>query len=322
MPVESGDRSLFDFEHRAQPLRVSSAVVYAGTCSWADPHFMAEGDFYPRGVRSKPEARLKYYATVFPTVEVDATYYALLPPEYARRYARWTPDGFVFHVKAFGLFTGHGADTQRLPRHLLEFLPEELKGKRRVTHEDLPEEVETMCWEYFLEFLAGLRESNRLGYVLFQFPRWQRYYEKWPKRLAYLRRMLDGYRLAVEFRHRSWWQGANRDQVLGALREQGAIYVVPDEPQLDWTVPADWEITSDWSVVRFHGRNAEAWSKRGAETKEVYDYLYSEGELREWAKKTREVAGQLDRLFLMFNNHVRGNSARNARMILQLLGEG
>jgi uncharacterized protein YecE (DUF72 family) len=298
------------------------AEVYAGTCSWADPHFVKEGEFYPRGARSKPEARLKYYATVFPTVEIDATYYALLPPEYARRYARWTPDGFVFHVKAFGLFTGHGADTQRLPRHVREFLPAELGQKRRIAHDDLPEEVETMCWEYFLEFLRELHDSGRLGYVLFQFPPWQKYYEKWPKRLGYLRRMLDGYRLAVEFRHRSWLELSHRDLVLGSLREHDAIYVVPDEPHLDWTVPPDVGITSDWSVVRFHGRNAEAWGKRGAETKEVYDYLYSGSELREWAKKTREITGQVDRVFLMFNNHVRGNSARNAQMILQLLEEG
>ncbi|MDR5682455.1 MAG: DUF72 domain-containing protein [Armatimonadota bacterium] len=318
MPAAS-QHTLFEPGPAARPLRIAGTEVYAGTCSWADPHFVKEGEFYPQGVRSRPDARLKYYATVFPTVEIDATYYALLPPEYARRYAQWTPDGFVFHVKAFGLFTGHGADPRRLPRHIAEFLPAELYGRRRIADEDLPEEVETMCWEYFLEFLRGLRDADRLGYVLFQFPPWQKYYEKWPRRASYLRRMLEGYRMAVEFRHRSWLDPAHRDAVLRSLREHGVIYVVPDEPQLDWTVPPDVEITSDWSVVRFHGRNAQAWAKRGAETKEVYDYLYSEKELRAWAERTREIAGRVDRVFMMFNNHVRGNSARNAQMILQLL---
>jgi uncharacterized protein YecE (DUF72 family) len=54
----------------------SGARIRAGTASWTDPTMVAPGVFYPDGVAS-PEARLRYYASRFPLVEVDSTYYAL-----------------------------------------------------------------------------------------------------------------------------------------------------------------------------------------------------------------------------------------------------
>ncbi len=310
---------LFEDRPPARPLRLGRAEVYVGTCSWADPHFVREGAFYPRGVRSRADLRLRYYATVFPTVELDATYYTLLPPELAHRYARWTPEGFVLHVKAFGLLTGHGVDPSRLPPHIQSFLPPELRRKPRVHREELPEEVETLCWEAFLEFLRALQEAGRLGYVLFQFPRWTTFSLRALQELERIRAMLEGYRVAVEFRHRSWLAPQHRERTLRCLRSLDFIYTVPDEPQLPWTVPPEVAVTSSWSVVRFHGRNAAAWSRRGASTLEVYDYFYSEEELRPWAEQARALAQEVDRLFLMFNNHVRGYSAQNARMLLRLL---
>ncbi|MDR7416030.1 MAG: DUF72 domain-containing protein [Armatimonadota bacterium] len=317
----STQESLFEDRPPARPIRLGRAEVYVGTCSWADPHFVREGDFYPRRVRAKPDLRLRYYASVFPTVELDATHYALLPPDLARRYAQWTPEGFLLHVKAFGLLTGHDVDPRRLPPHIRTFLPEEILRKPRVGREEVPEEAQTLCWEAFLEFLRVLREDGRLGYVLFQFPRWTTFSARALQELEHIRAVLPGYRVAVEFRHRSWLAPQNREKTLDALRSLDLIYTVPDEPQLPWTVPPEVAVTSNWSVVRFHGRNAAAWSRRGATTLEVYDYLYSEEELWPWARKVRSLAREVDRLFLMFNNHVRGSSAKNARMLLGLLQE-
>ena len=107
----------------AEPLRISRTAVYAGTCSWADTHFVKEGKFYPPEAAAKPAARLRYYASVFPTVEIDATYYVLLDPDLTDRWIEWTPKGFVFHAKAFGLFTGHAVDPRRLPADIRRLLP-------------------------------------------------------------------------------------------------------------------------------------------------------------------------------------------------------
>ncbi|MCS7173470.1 MAG: DUF72 domain-containing protein [Armatimonadetes bacterium] len=312
---------LFEHPPAAYPLRLGRAEVYVGTCSWADPHFVREGDFYPPKVRHRPDLRLRYYASVFPTVELDATYYALLPPALARRYGEWTPPGFLLHTKAFGLFTGHGVDPRRLPPHIQSFLPPELLHRPRLVREEIPEEVETLCWEAFLEFLRVLQQAGRLGYVLFQFPRWATFSQKALTELEHIRAMLRDYRVAVEFRHRSWLVPPNRRKTLESLRALDFIYTVPDEPDLPWTVPPEVAVTSSWSVVRFHGRNAAAWSRRGATTLEVYDYCYAEEELRPWAYRARSLAQEVDRLFLMFNNHVRGSSVRNAQMLLRLLQE-
>ena len=61
----------------ASPLRIGdSGTIRIGTASWTDPTMTASGVFYPEGADSAEE-RLNYYASRFPVVEVDATYYAL-----------------------------------------------------------------------------------------------------------------------------------------------------------------------------------------------------------------------------------------------------
>src|SRR5512132_2057040 len=76
--------------------------IYCGTCSWTDRTLIESGGFYQAQIRS-PEARLRYYAQVFPIVEIDSTYYALPSEQNARLWAERTPPGFVFNIKAFGL---------------------------------------------------------------------------------------------------------------------------------------------------------------------------------------------------------------------------
>ena len=54
-----------------------------------------------------PEDRLRYYASQFPLVEVDSSYYAMPKPEVAQLWTERTPQDFTFNIKAFHLFTGH-----------------------------------------------------------------------------------------------------------------------------------------------------------------------------------------------------------------------
>ena len=60
----------------AEPMKIGQASVRVGTASWTDPTMTAPGVFYPADADT-PEERLRFYATQFPVVEVDATYYAL-----------------------------------------------------------------------------------------------------------------------------------------------------------------------------------------------------------------------------------------------------
>ena len=53
------------------------------------------------------EDRLRHYASCFPLVEVDATYYRLPSERNSELWVERTPEEFVFNVKAFGLLTQH-----------------------------------------------------------------------------------------------------------------------------------------------------------------------------------------------------------------------
>ena len=95
--------------------RSLSAAVRIGTCSWADETLTKT--WYPSSVRTA-EARLHHYAEQFDTVELNASYYALPSPDATAAWARRTPPGFVFHVKAFGMMTRHPVRAEQLPADL------------------------------------------------------------------------------------------------------------------------------------------------------------------------------------------------------------
>jgi len=55
---------------------LTSREIRIGTSSWTDPTMTRAGAFYPAGT-SSAEKRLRYYASQFPVVEVDSSYYSL-----------------------------------------------------------------------------------------------------------------------------------------------------------------------------------------------------------------------------------------------------
>ena len=63
--------------------------------------------------------------------------------------------------------------------------------------------------------------------------------------------------------------------------------------------------TSATAYVRFHGRNASTWNKRTGSAAERFDHLYSYDELREWVEPLRELAGEAESVYAMFNNNGR-----------------
>src|SRR2546426_3852586 len=115
-----------------RPIRISGGgAVRIGTASWTDPTMTAKGVFYPDDATTAEE-RLRYYSTLFPLVEVDATYYALPRQQQAELWVERTPDDFMFDVKAHALMTGQPSEVKRLPRDIREALPEEVKSKNRI----------------------------------------------------------------------------------------------------------------------------------------------------------------------------------------------
>src|SRR5688500_19345580 len=103
-----------------------AAPIRIGTCSWADEALTKH--WYPKGV-SSAEERLPYYAEHFSTVEVDSTYYRLPEAELVAKWADRTPDGFVMHIKAFGLMTRHPVKAEVLPEDIRAAVEDDAHGR-------------------------------------------------------------------------------------------------------------------------------------------------------------------------------------------------
>ena len=145
--------------------------IRIGTASWTDPTMTAAGVFYPEGADSAEE-RLAYYASKFPLVEVDATYYALPSRRTAELWVERTPPDFTFDVKAHALMTGQPTETKRLPKDLRAALPDDIAAKSRIYAKDLPDGLRDDVWAWFADGLEPLKDAGQLGSILLQYPRW------------------------------------------------------------------------------------------------------------------------------------------------------
>jgi uncharacterized protein YecE (DUF72 family) len=123
--------------------------------------------------------------------------------------------------------------------------------------------------------------------------------------------------MLVEFRHSSWYDDEHRDETLRFLEELGASNVIVDAPRIEGAknlIPTVLALTSPTAYVRFHGRNAETWNKRGGGAAERFDYLYSDDELAEWVDPLRELAGQAEQAYAFFNNNATSPDGHGGRM--------
>jgi uncharacterized protein YecE (DUF72 family) len=164
--------------------------------------------------------KLRYYAGLFPIVEVNSTFYRLPAPGVAASWVRRTPTGFRFAAK--------------FPQTITHDL--RLVG----TNEEL---------QRFLAVLKPLREAGKFSAALLQLPpslpfeegTVRTFYETLPRDLP----------VAVEFRERSWLV----PESYRLLEEFGLAYVIVDGPHL----PIDLRVTAPFAYVRWHGHGAPIW---------------------------------------------------------------
>jgi uncharacterized protein YecE (DUF72 family) len=266
--------------------------IRVGTAGWTDRTLIAAG-WYPAEA-STPERRLRYYASQFPLVEVDSSYYALPAERTARAWAERTPAGFTFNVKAFSLFTQHPTPVRALPADLREAAGQ--AGKDRVYLKDVDPAVANAAWDRFLAALGPLRAADYI--------------------VACAERAAPD-RVCVEFRNRTWMTEDNQRETLDFLAGHGLPYVCVDEPQgYPSSIPPVLAATSDLAVVRMHGHSDKWTSKQIAEK---FGYRYDEAELDEWAGRLRGLAGQADTTHVLFNNCYRDWAHVNARQLTELL---
>jgi uncharacterized protein YecE (DUF72 family) len=279
-----------------------------GTCSWTDKALLSSG-WYPKGQRDA-EGRLRYYASQFPVVEVDATYYALPAARNGQLWAERTGDGFRFDVKAFSLLTGHPTRPEAMPADLRDALV--ARGGR---DPGLLDEV----WQRFSGALQPLRGAGRLGAVLFQFPPSFRPGRAATETLRHCRERAADWPLTVEFRHPDWWRPDQYASTTALLAELGAATAAVDMTQ---TVPASIPpvtpvTTPRLAVVRLHGRSA-CWGRGSKEDR--FRHTYTPDELAEWTPRVQALAEQAREVHVLFNNCCGDAAVRAAATMRDLLG--
>jgi uncharacterized protein YecE (DUF72 family) len=135
--------------------------------------------------------------------------------------------------------------------------------------------------------------------------------------LQWAREQLGDDEMLVEFRHVSWLDDEHRAETLKFLEELGAGHVIVDSPRIEGAknvAPTVVALTTPTAYVRFHGRNASTWNKRGGSASERFDYLYSDDELREWVPPLHELSGEAKQVYAFFNNNATSPDGRGGRM--------
>src|ERR1044072_666366 len=236
------------------------AQIRIGVSGWRYTPW--RGVFYPRNLPQRLE--LQYASRIFPTLEINGSFYSLPRPEYYRPWHDETADSFVFA----------------------------LKGSRFITHMKKLRDIEPPLATFFASGIFELRA--KLGPILWQFPpnfryereRMARFFDLLPGdtgaalRLARRRdaRMKGRARLAidarrplrhaVEIRHESFLDPG----FIGLLREHGIALVIAETANR-WPMPQD--ITADFLYLRLHG------------DKKLYQSGYSDRALDRWADRIK-----------------------------------
>ena len=208
-----------------------------------------KGAFYPPDLPAS--AMLAYYANRFPAVEINASFYRMPSAAVLAQWGAQVPAGFTFVLKA----------------------------TRSITLRKRVEEAAAVV-DAFFRIAAVLRD--RLGPVLMQLPP---NLKRDVGRLdAFLSLPPAGARLALEFRHASWFH----DEVYAMLRARGvALCVAQSEESETPLVP-----TTSWGYLRMRGA------------------AYTDAELDVWAARVR--AQPWTEAFAFFRHEDEGTGPRLA----------
>ena len=295
--------------------------VLVGTASWTDKTLIACGRFYPPGTNSA-EARLRFYASRFPLVEVDSSYYAMPSPATAQLWAERTPNDFTMNVKAFRIFTGHQTSPIVLHKDIRAALPPSTQAN--LYYKDMAPELRDELWRRFTLALQPLRAAGKLGLVHFQYPPWLVCNAAGRAHVAHCVERMAGHTLSVEFRHQSWFTQAQAEPTLAFERELGAVHTVVDGPQgFTNSVPAIWAVTHPaFALLRLHGRNTGTWNVKGATAaSDRFNYDYPDEELGELAVPVRRLSHAALKTHVVFNNNMEDQGQRNAATMARLIAE-
>jgi uncharacterized protein YecE (DUF72 family) len=238
---------------------MASGTVRIGISGWRYEPW--RGVFYPDELPQRRE--LEYASRMFPTIELNGSFYSLQTPESYAEWSRDTPEDFVFAIK----------------------------GPKYITHQRRLKEVRAPLANFFANGLFELK--HKLGPILWQFPpmlpfkpeRFEAFFEMLPHDTAQAQALAKQHhdarvegrmsldlddsrplRHAVEIRHPSFADPA----FVAMLRRHRVALVVADTAG-KWPLLED--LTSDFMYLRLHG------------DEELYASGYSDAALARWAER-------------------------------------
>jgi uncharacterized protein YecE (DUF72 family) len=234
-----------------------------------------------------------------------------------------TPEGFVVDVRAHRVFTQHPVTIDSLWPEVRDVLSPSVRARRQVYADDLPARALDLALDRFLALLRPVHGFGKLGTVVFPFPS---YFQPSPRAhdyLAWLREHAGELPLAVELRNREWVDSKHRESTMQFLEEQRLAYVCVDVPPgfPSSLPPLAVATTNDLAVVRFHGRNSDAW-ERGADTgDDRMAYDYRRGDLEAWEPRLAKLVAAARSVHVIFTTGAPEAATRDARLLVRVLTE-
>jgi uncharacterized protein YecE (DUF72 family) len=211
-----------------------SPLLRFGLISWTDETLVQCRKFYPSTCKTSVQ-RLRHYAASFGCLEVDTSFYAIPTPSVVSDWVAATRSfaGFRFHIKIFSMFSQRRVPFGTLPfqvRAMLE-ATRAYDSRAIVRWDDLSPEARQMLWAVQNERLQTLCDADRLGCAVMQFQLDFKPGDATRAWVAECRRNLSShFKLAVEFRDRSWFGADGRDAgTTRWLRSLGIVQIMVDE---------------------------------------------------------------------------------------------
>ena len=256
------------FEEDAGEVSPPEPGLYLGTSGWSYADW--EGTVYEPG--TPPGVRLNAYVKRFATVEIDSTFYGTPKRSTVARWRELAPRGFLFAAK----------------------FPREITHEKNLVGCGAAAGI-------FVRTMEGL--GDNLGPLLLQLP--PDFSAEGAEVLdGFLGDLPEGFRYAVEVRHRSWI-GAGLEE---NLREHGAALTLVDYPGMPRLDAA----TAPFAYIRLIGNRREF---PGGHTGPKKDRTE---DLRWWSGLTDRFLGEGREVFIYANNHYQNHSPSTVEQFLEL----
>ncbi|HEX9581550.1 MAG TPA: DUF72 domain-containing protein [Gemmatimonadales bacterium] len=255
-----------------------SATVLLGTQGWNYPAWV--GGFYPAGTRRGDWLRV--YARAFPTVEVDATFYAVPAEPIVRGWAERAPEGFLLSLK----------------------VPQAITHERRLVD----------CGDLVARFCRRASVlGDALGPLLLQMSPDFRPTQATAALLeAFLASLPEQFRWAVEFRHPGWLTHRTTD----LLSARNIALVLADSRWIRREIMLDFalEPTADFGYARWVGPHRRITDYSRVEVDRDW-------EIALWARALEGLGRRVTTVFGYFNNHYQGHAPHSVRSLQRHLGQ-